>query len=195
MEAHRQGYFAATVLRYPLIYGPRAIPPFDWYWVKRVLDRRPWVLLPGDGLTLPQRGYARNLAHAVVLALESPKATGQTYNTGDERCLTVQALAQLVAEALGHRWEMIPVTFEEAPPGNPFATPCHTLLDLSKIKTELGYRDLVEPGEATRETALWLQENPPAEADLDLRYFQQAFDYEEEDRIVHRLEPKTSSQR
>lgn len=192
MEAHEQGHFRATLLRYPLIYGPRAIPPFDWYWVKRVLDGRPWVLLPGEGLTLPQRGYARNLAHAVVLALESPQAAGQVYNTGDERCLTVRALAQAVAEALGHRWELVSVPFAQAPPGNPFATPCHTLLDLSKIKAELGYRDMVEAEEATRQTALWLREHPPAEGDLDPRYFQQAFHYEEEDRIVQRLRAQTS---
>jgi nucleoside-diphosphate-sugar epimerase len=188
MGAHEQDYFAATVLRYPLIYGPRAIPPFDWYWVKRVLDRRPWVLLPGDGLTLPQRGHARNLAHAVVLALESPQAAGQIYNTGDERSLTVRTLAKLVSEALGHLWELVSVPFDQTPPGNPFATPCHTLLDLSKIKAELGYRDLVGAEEATCQTALWQQENPPAKKDLDPRYFQQAFDYEEEDRIVRRMQ-------
>lgn len=39
---------------------------------------------------------------------------------------------------------------EEAPPGNPFATSCHTLLDLSKIKADLGYRDVVRAEEATR---------------------------------------------
>ena len=179
MEGHENGYFRATVLRYPAIYGPRAVPPVEWYWVKRILDGRKQLILPGGGMTLVQRGYAQNLAHAVILSLENDRASGQIYNAGDERSLTIKAIIDIIADALGHQWEQINVPIDSAPQANPYGIFSHSLLDLSKIKSELGYRDIVGVGEATRKTALWLKDNPPPDQELA-----QAFDYAEEDRII-----------
>ena len=30
----------ATILRYPIVYGPQQIIPLEWYFVRRALDRR-----------------------------------------------------------------------------------------------------------------------------------------------------------
>lgn len=179
LDGHQSGYFKATVLRYPAIYGPRAVPPVEWYWIKRILDGRRQLILPEGGITLVQRGYAQNLAHAVILALEKEVAAGQIYNAGDERSLTIKAVVNIIANALGHQWELIPVPADLAPQSNPYGIFSHTLLDLSKIKSELGYRDIVGVEEATRRTALWLKDNPPAAQDLA-----QAFNYADEDRII-----------
>ena len=160
-EAQQQGHFETVIVRYPRVYGPRAYGPSEWYFVKRIRDDRKHVILGGDGMTVIQRGYSENLAHAVILALESPKANGQIYNLGDERALTVRGIATLIAEALDHQWEMVPMPFAAAPLGDPFAAYGHTLLDLTKIKTELGYQDVVPVEEATRITARWLYEHPP----------------------------------
>lgn len=179
MEGHHNGYFKATVLRYPLIYGPRAVPPVEWYWVKRILDGRQQLILPGGGMTIVQRGYAQNLAHAVVLTLGKECAAGQIYNTGDERSLTIKGIVDIITGTLGHQWDLIPVSADSAPQANPYGTFSHTLLDLSKIKSELGYRDIVGVEEATRRTALWLKDNSPMAQELA-----QAFTYADEDRII-----------
>jgi nucleoside-diphosphate-sugar epimerase len=179
MEGHQKGYFKATVLRYPLIYGPRAVPSIEWYWVKRIIDKRQQLILPGGGMTVIQRGYAQNLAHAVALALEKEEAAGQIYNTGDERSLTIKAILEIIADALGHKWELIPVDIDIAPQANPYGIFTHTLLDLTKIKSELGYRDLIEVEEATRKTAWWLKDHPVTGPTPG-----QGFDYAEEDRLI-----------
>jgi nucleoside-diphosphate-sugar epimerase len=179
MEGHQNGYFKATVVRYPVIYGPRAVPPLEWYWVKRILDGRRKLVMPGGGTTLVQRGYAQNLAHAVALALEKDNAAGQIYNTGDERSLTIKDIVNIMADALGHQWEQISVPIDLAPQANPYGIFSHTLLDLSKIKSELGYRDIIGVEEASRRTAVWLKENPPGDQSLP-----QSFDYADEDRMI-----------
>ena len=51
----------------------------------------------------------------------------------------------------------------------------HQLLDLYKVKSELGYRDLVPPVEAMERTVRWYRDNPPEEkpeatADLARNY-------------------------
>ncbi len=62
----------ATHFRYPYVYGPYQLVPREWCVVRRVLDRRPFIVLPEDGLTLCHYGYAENLAHAVLLAVDQP---------------------------------------------------------------------------------------------------------------------------
>ena len=64
----------ATHFRYPYVYGPRQLAPREWCIVRRVLDGRPFLILPDDGLSLIPFGYVDNLAHALLLADRS--ATG-----------------------------------------------------------------------------------------------------------------------
>ena len=46
--------------------------------VRRILDRRPHIIVPDDGLSLQTYGYAGNLAHAVLLGVDHPEvAAGQ----------------------------------------------------------------------------------------------------------------------
>jgi hypothetical protein len=57
------------------------------------------------------------------------------------------------------------------------------VLDMSKARTLLGYRDLVEVEEATRSTGCWFAEHPPDEDDLRPGGHGR-FDYDREDRIL-----------
>ena len=61
----------------------------------------PFVILPCRGLQVVTRGYARNLAHATLLAVDQPAAAaGQIYNCGDERQFSYRQVAEIVADAL-----------------------------------------------------------------------------------------------
>jgi nucleoside-diphosphate-sugar epimerase len=85
MEGHRLGRYSATHFRYPVVYGPRQITPAVWTLMRRFMDKRRHIVLPDGGLTLTTRGYAENVAHAVLLAAQQPEAAaGQIYNCGDE---------------------------------------------------------------------------------------------------------------
>ncbi|HEY2107574.1 MAG TPA: NAD-dependent epimerase/dehydratase family protein, partial [Candidatus Binataceae bacterium] len=77
MRCHRN----AAIFRYPYVYGPYQLVPREWSIIRRILDRRKFILLPDNGLALMSHGYAENLAHAVLLAVDQPQASaGQAYN-------------------------------------------------------------------------------------------------------------------
>ncbi len=187
MDAHRRGDFDATILRYTMVYGKYTYVPFEWFLVRRILDGRRVMALEADGLMVPQRGYAENLAEAVLLSLDLPASSGQAYNVGDEQCLSLRALAALIAEALDHDWELVEVPLRLSPCRNPFAMRQNTLFDLSKIRRDLGYRDVVPAREATMAFVRWLRDNPilrggPEEGKLG----PSAFDYAAEDRMIEK---------
>lgn len=188
MDAHRRGDFEAAILRYTMVYGPYSYIPFEWFVVRRILDGRRAIALEADGLMVPQRGYADNLALAVMLALEHPAAAGRDYNVGDEQSLSVRSLVQLIADTLGHEWDLVPVPLRHSPCRNPFALRQNTLMDMSRIRSELGYQDARGVVEATQETVRWLVEHPigrgsPEEARLGSA----AFDYATEDATIDRF--------
>lgn len=167
-----------------MVYGPYAYVPFEWYFVRRALDGRRRLALEADGLMLPQRGYAENLAAAILLLLNHPEANGQAFNVGDEQVLSVRTLADTVADALGHSFEPVSVPLRHSPCRNPFSLRQNTILDLGNVRA-LGYRDVVPVAEATRRTAVWLAEHPlVAGCSEELALGDGAFDYAAEDRAI-----------
>jgi nucleoside-diphosphate-sugar epimerase len=182
-EAQAAGGFPATILRLPAVYGPGDPLAREWFFVKRVLDGRARIALPDGGLSLFHRGYVDDVARAVVLALESPQAVGQTYNVGHEHVLTVRGIAELAAEVMDHEWEIVSVPADRLAPTNPYAAPYHLVYDLSRIRAELGYRESVSLEEGMRRTVAWLAANPPTPTTWGLarHLSEDAFDYHAED--------------
>ena len=186
MEYHHQGRYNATVIRYPRIYGPPRWT--EWSFVKRILDGRKQFILPDGGLSLWTRGYSENMAHAVLLAVDNPKkAAGRIYNAGDERLFTFRQWVELITQIMGHQWNMVDIPSALAPP----AQICggnmnHRILDLTRIKVELGYRDIVLPEEGLRRTVEWLVNNRPdrVAAKEEERLILDPFDYEDRKSVV-----------
>ena len=172
----------AAHFRYPSVYGPHQMGGGrEWSIVRRILDRRPFIVLPDGGLSLVTHGYAANLAHAVLLAVDQPKASaGQIYHCGDEQQLTLHQIVEIITRALDHEWEIVCMPDALAHPARYYAekTSHHQLMDLSKLKSQLGYRDLHPVEEALRMTVEWLVAHPPAGGGYD------PFDYPAEDRLV-----------
>lgn len=173
LKAQTQRCFPTTILRWPALYGPRDPTPREWYYVRQALDRRKQIAVPNGGASLFSRGYLQNMAHSIVLALENPKAEGQVYNASDEAALTVLQIVQVIGEIMDHKWEIVPVPRVLMPKipqtqGLPFSCDPydiepHLLLDTSKIRAELGYRDLVPVRKAMENTVKWLCDHPPQE--------------------------------
>lgn len=183
-EASARGAFTAAILRYTMVYGPHSYVPFDWYFVRRVLDGRRSLALEADGLMLPQRGYAENLAEAVLLTMTHPDAAGRTFNVGDEHVLSVATIATTVADALGWMFDIVPVPLAASPCGNPFALRQNTMFDLGALRS-LGYRDVVDVRTATRDYATWLAEHPIGRGSPEeLSLGEHCFDYTREDRVI-----------
>jgi len=178
----------ATHFRYPYVYGPRQLVPREWCIVRRVLDRRRVLILPEDGLTLSHHGYAENVAHALLCAVDRPEAAaGEIFHCGDEEVLSLRQVAEIVAGALGHRFEIVSLPWELAVPARPLLAqpaPTHRVLDLGKLHAKLGYRDVVPAREALARTARWLAAHPPPPGGPEETVLEDPFDYAAEDALV-----------
>lgn len=180
----------ATHFRYPFVYGPRQPAPREWCIVRRILDRRPFLILPDDGLALVTFGYLENLAHAVLLPLDRPEAArGEIFNCGDEECLTLRQVAEVITTELHHDWELISMPADLAVAARPLVMAernSHRVTDLAKLKERLGYRDVVPAREAVARVARWLADHPLEHGGLEERVLEDPFDYEAEDDLVSR---------
>ena len=183
-EAHP----SATHFRYPYVYGPRQLAPREWCVVRRILDRRPFIILPDDGLSLIPFGYVDNLAHAVLLAVDHPEASkGQVFNCGDDEKLTIRQVVEIITDELGHRWDLISMPAALALPARPLMMnyrTTHRVMDTAKLSELLGYRDVVPARQAVRLAARWLVANPPDLGGYEETALQDPFNYDAEDRLV-----------
>jgi nucleoside-diphosphate-sugar epimerase len=177
------GAFSSCVLRYPHLYGPRQIVPFEWRVIKRVLDHRPFMVIPENGLAIYTRCYAQNASRAVLLAVSQPgRADGQIFNCGDDDQFSVRQWLEMILARLGSRLELVSLPDDLAGPGralNPlWGQTTHGYLDTSKLVSVLGYEDAVPALTALHRTVDWYLENPP-------QWFKPPdFDYGYEDRAV-----------
>lgn len=187
---HAAGHFNVTHFRYPLVYGPNNICPAEWGLIRRAREKRHTLILPAGGLTLVSRGFAENVAHAVVLAAENPSASaGQVYNICDDSLLYNQQWVTLLGEIMNHRFDTIDIPFSALPPGFRATPPQllyrhHCVLDISKIKQQLGYRDIVTVEEALARTVKYYMNNPLTDGSEAEQNLGDPFDYAYEDAFI-----------
>ena len=162
--------------------------PREWSIVRRVIDGRHRIVVPDDGLTLHHHGYTENIAHALLLALEQPDAAaGSIFNIADEEVLSIRQVVELIATALGHTFEIVSMPYDLAVPARPLLAqplPTHRVLDLTRVRSELGYHDLVPAREALARTADWLVANPPSRGGQEELVLTDPFDYAAEDQLI-----------
>ena len=178
----------AAHFRYPYVYGPYQLAPREWCVVRRILDGRARIVVADDGLTLHHHGYTENLAHALLLAVDHPDAAaGKVFNVGDEEVLAVRQVVEIVAAALGHHFEIVSMPHDLALPARPMLAqplPTHRVLDLSRLRHDLGYRDKVPARTALADTARWLAAHTPEPGGTEEMVLTDPFDYEAEDRLI-----------
>src|SRR3954466_7103603 len=178
----------ATHFRYPYVYGPRQLVPREWCIVRRVLDGRERIIVADEGLTLHHHAFTENCAHALLLAVDQPDAAaGQVFNVGDDEVLTIRQVIDLVAEALGHRFDVVSMPYGLALPARPLLMqplPTHRVLDLGAIRTRLGYQDAGPAREALTRTARWLAEHPHERGGTEEKILTDPFDYAAEDQLI-----------
>jgi len=88
----------ATVLRLPVVYGPR-----DRGNVARLIDtiRRGRYFVVGDGANVKSMVAVENVADAAMLVARDERARGQIYIVCDERAYTQREIAGTIAGAMG----------------------------------------------------------------------------------------------
>jgi nucleoside-diphosphate-sugar epimerase len=126
------------------------------------------------------RGFVENVAAAVVLAVTNPRATGRVYNVGDEPILTMTQWIRAIGDVAG--WHGPIVSLPQAQLPEPLWSTINPrqdlIFDTTRIRQELGYRELVSLDEALKRTVAWQRSSPPSPLDPDL------FHYTLEDRVL-----------
>lgn len=182
-----EGAYQASYVRFPAIYGPRSLVPWEWSVMKRVQDGRTRMILPDDGLGIISRCAARNAAELILTMVDRPDvADGQVYNAADDDQFSIRQWAETVAMMLGADMDFVGIPSVMAPSAlvelyPPGARP-HMLLDTTKARVELGYRQVVTAHDATREALEWFAENPVTAESYPM--YTATFDYELEDRLI-----------
>lgn len=192
MDAHAAGHYSVTLLRYPAIYGPRAVNGRDWSVVRRALDKRRRLIVAHGGLRLRTMAYVENAASAVMLAIDQPAVSaGAAYNVGDDGAFLTQGQRiAMLARALDHEFELVSLPDAVVEALFPGEWGFHRVVDTTKIRSELGYRDVVEPSEAIDRTAHWWSENR-ASKEQEAKWADK-FDYILEDKLLDAFQSQVS---
>lgn len=180
----------ATILRFPMLYGPRNTRPHEWSVVRRVRDGRRQMILPDGGSQVHTRCAARNAAAFVLAAVDQPGvAAGQVYNCGDPVSWSLRQWAQAIARLLGADLEMVAIPREIAieatttllPLGG--TTAAHCVLSTEKARRELDYKPAIDPLAALDEVLAWYEAQPDFDAAASPS-FTDRFDYPAEDALI-----------
>jgi nucleoside-diphosphate-sugar epimerase len=167
-----------AVLRLPAVYGPLDKQRRFHTLLKRMDDGREVIAL--DAAEADWRwthGYVEDVAHAITLAATDPRSAGHIYNVGEERALTLEQRALAVGGAAGWRGRIARVPVGRLPEAMRFGVNSQQdlVVDTSRIRAELGYREVTPLAEAYVRTVAWERANPVTQDDPA------AFDYAAED--------------
>jgi nucleoside-diphosphate-sugar epimerase len=170
-----------TVLRLPMIYGPGDHLCRFHSVLKRIDDGRRRILFEeGWAAWRSPRGYVENVAAALALAAVSERAAGRVYNVAETPAFSELDWAGKIAAATGWDGQFIVLPKERTPPHlvSPGNSAQHWETDSTRIRRELGYKELVPLDEAIHRTIDWARAHPPGEFDPH------KFDYAAEDAAV-----------
>ena len=161
-EYYIQSFYRAyglegVCLRYFNIFGPRqaADSPYSGviaqFTYKMMAGETPTIF--GDGLTSRDFNYIDNAVSANLLACLAPSevATGRVFNIGTGRAHTLNEVYDAIAEQLG---------FAARPIYGPERAGDikHSLADITRATTELGYQPKAHFQEGLRKTVAWYLE-------------------------------------
>ncbi|NPV68025.1 MAG: NAD-dependent epimerase/dehydratase family protein [Anaerolineae bacterium] len=172
-----------TVLRLPMVIGPRDYQRRLLPFLRPMLDGRPAIVMAASYAAWRSTyGYVDNVAAAIALACTDERAAGRVYNVADASP-TIHELAGLVAEAVGWTGRLVIRPDETLPPAlRPEANLSqHLVASAARITAELGYRPAVPLVEAVRRTVAWERDNPPDSLPEGLLH------YEAEDEVLRGL--------
>jgi nucleoside-diphosphate-sugar epimerase len=166
-----------TILRLPMVYGPGDDHHRLFPYLKRMDDGRPAILL--DELQAAwrwTRGYVVDVATAIVAAVLDDRAAGRIYNVGEAEALSEADWVRAIGRAAG--WAGSVVLLPEGWSLGRRPKLCfeqHLVMDSTRIRRELGYREVENRAEALVRTVAWERAHLPPRIDP------QEFNYVTED--------------
>lgn len=181
-NAVRDGPLPVTILRLPATYGPNDPQHRLHRYLKRMDDNRPVIVLEEQTAHWRwARGYVENVAGAIALAVEDERAAGRVYNVAETTAYAEADWVRRVGKAAGWSGDVVAIPQDELPERLRQKNDAsqHYVVDSTRIRSELGYRERIDEATALDRTIEWERRNPPASAP--------APDYAAEDEAVAAL--------
>jgi nucleoside-diphosphate-sugar epimerase len=175
-----------TILRPCAIHGLNSRHPREWWFVKRILDRRPAIPLAYGGTSRFHTSAVTNIAALARVAAETPGS--RILNIADPDTPTVAEIAAYVARHLDYEGRVVGINDPSYPPligRTPWSVPRPFVVDC-RAAIRLGYSPATTYADAVGATCDWLVDDA-ANGDWKERYPVLAsyprnhFDYEVED--------------
>ena len=159
----------ATSFRLPMVYGEHDYQLREEFILRRVRAGRTRIPF-GSGQWLTCRGYVRDIARGVHLALQTPAAAGQVMNLCEDRTYSMRMWSRMILDAAGSSAELVQVPEDLLPEDlKPTGTMTqHIFGKRSQGRTMLGWTTS-DPHESLRTTVSWHLANPPDDAGRGLR--------------------------
>ena len=170
-----------TILRLPMVYGPGDYQHRMFRFLKRMDDHRPAILLDeAEAQWKWTHGYVENVAAAIALAATEERAAGRIYNVGEPFTFTMAEWISKIGEAAGWQGKIVTIPQGRLPEPLQWGINAeqHIVVDSSRIRQELGYKEHIDIDEAIQRTVNWERAHPPAQIDP------KDFDYAAEDTIL-----------
>lgn len=158
-------WITGTVVRLPMVYGPGDKQHRFLHYLEQMWRGAPTIVL-GSGIARwrASMGYVENIAAAIALAVTQEKAAGQVYNVAEPWALTEAEWVALLGRTVGWNGEVVTVPEDRLPPHlrTDLDTRQDLVADSTRIRAELGYREVYSLEEAVRATVAWeLSQRPP----------------------------------
>lgn len=169
-EATSDPGFRVTILRYPAVHGPGDAQHRLYAHVRRMDDERPAILLDETHAVWRwARGYAEDVAHALVLAIESEDCAGRIYHVAAPIAHAQADWVRRIGAVVGWEGSIVTVPAARLPASLKIDVDFnqHYDLDSSRIRSELGYAEVVDERTALERTIAWERANPPADFEPD----------------------------
>ena len=160
LERHLLGESAVpvTILRPCAIYGVGSRHPREWWFVKRIIDRRPVMPIAHRGASRFHTSSVANIAALARVAVEKPGH--RVLNIADPSAPTVADIAELIIQHLGYDGHIVEVDEEGYPPfvgRTPWSVPRPFVLSC-RAAVDLGYSPATTYADAVRPICDWLVE-------------------------------------
>lgn len=162
-----------TVLRLPVVYGPGDYRHRFYEHLRRMKDNRPAIMIDqGNAELRITKGYCENCGAAILKAVVDERAAGRIFNVGEQATLTEREWIGRLAAITGWKGEIVALPEEKLPKHLKTDMNCrhHLVIDTTRLRQELEYKESIDSGEALRRTVDWELSHPPEKNEFGSEY-------------------------
>jgi UDP-glucose 4-epimerase len=141
LSYYKERHLPTVVVRFFNTVGPRQSGRYGMVlprFVRQALDGGP-ISVFGDGTQTRCFGWVGDVVGALVRLSREPKALGQVFNIGNDREISIQALAELIRDRINPGVKIEHIPYEKAYEAG-FEDMLRRVPDLRKVKALIGYQ-------------------------------------------------------